>query len=253
MATERRELVDGTNVQYGKQNIDAEKLRRHLPNGANYQVTEAILAKIKNIEEDAGVLQEYAEEKILSHMGVLKDTKVSVDVYVDATKYCILIMSGMNNSKAWEICFPEKAAEIRGRNDGKLNTSWSAQYNRSKIVTKLMTAMYIPINLTHQPLNAWAVNKQYELAQGIGAKPGDFVSATVQQNAATSLYEMTKTPEDNSLELKIGLTDEAQSVQKQFMQQLRENTKATLLRLEQGESLHDVQDTGLSIEAVVNE
>ena len=43
--------------------------------------------------------------------------------------------------------------------------------------------------------------------RGIGANPGDYVSPHVQHLASKTTYEMLKSPEDNTIELKVGVSD----------------------------------------------
>lgn len=233
-------MVDGTNVMVKKQGLTKEKLEGFLPKGNRREVSEEIMAKIAQFESE-GIDADYGEEMVLSHLGVLKEVKVSIAEYVDAIKFCSLVMSGTSAHKAWEIVFPEKAQEIRDRNDGKLSTSWSSMYNKSKIVTKLMAAMYVPAHIVYQPLNAWAIQKQYKLARGIGANPNDRVSAHVQMLAAKELYDMTKMPTDNKIQLEIGMDKESKSLQQQLFDQLAKSTAMQMERLAKGESISDVQ------------
>ena len=48
---------------------------------------------------------------------------------------------------------------------------------------------------------------QAKLMRGIGAKEGDYVSPHVQHLASKTVYEMLKSPEDNTIELKVGASD----------------------------------------------
>ena len=233
-------MVDGTKPVCKPQGLTKEKLKEFLPKGNQREITDEIMDKIAKFESQ-GIDQNYGEEMLLTHMGVLKEVKVSTSEYIDAIKFCSLVMSGMSAHKAWEIVFPEKAKEIRDRNDGKLSTSWSTMYNKSKVVTKLMAAMYVPAHLVYQPLNAWAINKQYELARGIGAKPDDRVSAHVQHLAAKELYEMTKMPEENTIQLQVGMDQESKNLQKQLFEQLAASTNMQMERLKKGESISEVQ------------
>lgn len=259
MSDHRIAGVDSVGVYTKKQGLDKEKLKNFLPKGNNRDITDELMDKIASFHTQ-GIDQDYGEEVVLTHMGVLKDVKVTTAEYIDAIKFCILVMSGSSASKAWEIVFPEKAKEVRDRNEGKLSTSWSTQYNQTKIVTKLMAAMYIPPQLMYQPLNAWAIQKQYKLARGIGAHPNDRVSAHVQHLAAKELYEMTKMPEENKIQLEIGMDKESKSIQQQLFEQLAANTAVQMERLKRGDKIEDVQKLNIGfsrsedvIEGEINE
>ena len=251
MANGEQKMIDGAKTYSKPQMIDREKISRYLPKGNHREITDAVMEKIQGFE-DSGISQAYGDEMLLTHMGVLKECKVSTSEYIDAVKFCCLVMGGMSASKAWEIVFPEKAKEVRDRNDGELSTSWSTMYNKTKIVTKLMAAMYVPAHIVYQPLNAWAIHKQYDLARGIGASPNDRVSPVVQQKAAEALFEMTKMPEDNKIQLEIGLNEESKNIQKSLFAQLAENTKIQMERLKRGESIEDVQKLNIGFNNAID-
>lgn len=242
--------IDGVSPRSKSQCLTKEKIMEYLPRGNKREVTDEVMKKIAGIE-DSGIDQGYGEEMLLTHMGVLRESKVTTEQYIDAVKYCCLVMGGLSSQRAWEIVFPDKAKEIRDRNDGVLSTSWSTMYAKTGIVTKLMAAMYVPVHLVYQPINAWAIQKQYELARGIGAKPDDRVSPTVQQKAAETLFEMTKMPEDNTLQLKIGMDEETKNIQKSLFEQLSINASIQMERLKKGESISDVQRLGVITEAEI--
>jgi hypothetical protein len=238
-------MIDGKSPVCKEHGLDKEKIMRFLPKGNREEVSNAVMKKISEFET-AGIDQNYGEEMLLTHMGVLKECRASMDEYVNAVKFCCLVMGGMSAYKAWEIVFPEKANEVRERNGGELNTSWSAMYNKSKLVTALMAAMYVPVYLVYQPLNAWAIQKQYELARGIGANSGDRVTPVVQQKAAEALYEMTKMPEDNTIQLKIGMDEESKNVQKSLFEQLAVVAANQKKLLESGGDIREVAKLNIS-------
>lgn len=237
-------MVNGATPVTKNQELTKEKLKNFLPKGNRREITDEIMKKISQFEEQ-GIEKNYGEEMLLTHLGVLKEVKVTTAEYIDAIKFCSLVMGGMSAHKAWEIVFPTKAKEIRDRNDGKLSTSWSTMYNKSKIVTKLMSAMYVPAHLVYQPLNAWAINKQYELARGIGGNPDDRVSAHVQHLAAKELYEMTKMPEDNTIHLRVGQSEEAKAATARMTEQMAIIAKQQQDLIAQGRPIEDIQALNL--------
>ena len=86
-----------------------------------------------------------------------------------------------------------------------------------------------------------------DLANGIGANPDDRVSPTVQLNAAIAVYEAVKMPEDNTMELKIGMSDSALSAQENLAEQLRRMADLQMKAFREGKSLNDIQKIGISI------
>ena len=66
------ELIDANSPPPSEsQNITVEKLKKFMPKGTSSKVTEDIVKIIHNIENDTGVSQEYAEEQVMSCMGLL--------------------------------------------------------------------------------------------------------------------------------------------------------------------------------------
>ena len=68
------------------QNITVEKLKKFMPKGTSSKVTEDIVKIIHNIENDTGVSQEYAEEQVMSCMGLLGKQGVTLEKLVNAVK-----------------------------------------------------------------------------------------------------------------------------------------------------------------------
>ena len=60
-------------------------------------------------------------------------------------------------------------------------------------------------------------------------------------------------PEDNTIELKLGMSDEAISVQQTIAEQLKENARVMRERFKSGEQLDKVQQLGVVVQAEVSE
>ena len=231
------------------QHLTEEKLRKYLPKGSSTKITKEIMKKISNAEKDCGVSQELIEEQLVSYMHLLTGN-VGIEKLLNAIKFCNLrMLPRMGNAKAYSIVFPAKAAEITAR--GETVDSFASMYNSSKMVTEVQKLLIIPAYITYQPMYHAAIKKQFDLMNGIGAKEDDKVSPHVQHLAAGKLAELTAMPEDNSIELKIGMTDEAKSVQQGLMEQLARATDAQMASLAAGKSINDVQKIGISTDSIL--
>ena len=227
--------------------LDKEKLERLLPKGTSHKVTDEIMALVHNMENDTGLIQDYLEESLLSYLPVLKEIKVNLPDYVNAIKYCNL-KRNMSNEKAWEITFPDKYKKLK--DEGRWNSSHPSMYNNSKIVVKLDAQMMVAADIQYAPMRHKALMKQYELMNGQAAD-GMAVSAQVQHLAAKALYELTTPQESNNIELKIGMTDEAKTVQEQLTEQIKRSVDNQMDRLNAGESIGSVQKLGVSLEHII--
>jgi len=227
-----------------KQNIDKDKLQRMLPKGTNHKVTDEIIAIISSMEEDVGLYQDYMEESLLTHLPVLSTTKTDLDDYVNAIKYCNL-KQNMSNTKAWEIVFPDRVKSLQEKGTMSFLSSHVAMFNKRDIVVKLDAQMMISIHIQYAPVFHKSMHKLIDLSNGISAD-GTPVSAHVQFLSAKELVEQTKMPEDNTIELKIGMSDEAKSVQEKLTEQLARSVDIQMKRLDAGESISDIQSIGIS-------
>ena len=186
------------------QNITKEKLQKFMPRGTNAKVTEDIVKIIQNIENDIGVNQEYAEEQVMSCMSLMGKQGVTLEKLVNAVKFCTL-KRHYDNKKAWAIVFPAKYDELVA--NGKFIDSHVSEYNSTYCVVEVDKMMMVPFYLQYNHLKHESLMKQANLMRGIGAKPDDYVSPHVQHLASKTVYEMLKSPEDNTIELKVGVSD----------------------------------------------
>ena len=225
------------------QNLTIDKLKKMLPKGSSVRVTEEIMAKIHRTELDTGVSQELVEEQIVSYLHLLTGN-VGIEKLLNAIKFCNLkMLPKMGNARAYSIVFPEKTEEVTAR--GETVDSFASMYNNTKMVVEIQKLLIVPAYITYQPMFHAAVKKQFDLMNGIGAKGDDKVSAHVQHLAAGKLAELTAMPEDNSIVLRVGLSDEAKSVQQGLMEQLARTADIQMQRLANGESITDVQKIGI--------
>ena len=186
------------------QNITKEKLQKFMPKGTSSNVTEDIVKIIHNIENDTGVSQEYAEEQVMSCMGLLGKQGVTLEKLVNAVKFCCL-KRHYDNKKSWAIVFPKKYDELVA--NGKYIDSHVSEYNSTYCVVEVDKMMMVPFYLQYNHLKHEALMTQAKLMRGIGAKENDYVSPHVQHLASKTVYEMLKSPEDNTIELKVGASD----------------------------------------------
>ena len=243
-------MTDNTQpVVADNQHLTIETLKGHLPKGSSTKVTQEILDMIHRSESDTGVSQELVEEQLVSYMHLLTGS-VGIEKLVNAIKFCNLrLIPKMGNAKAYAIVFPAKAAEITAR--GETVDSFASMFNSSKLVVAINKLLIVPAYITYQPLYHAAIRKQLDLMNGIGAREDDKVSPHVQHLAASKLAELTAMPVENSIELKIGMNDEAKSIQQGLMEQLAKVTDMQMSRLDSGEGIKSVQKLGINTDDII--
>lgn len=232
----------GTN----EQGITREKLMEFIPRGYGGKVTDAVLEMIRRVEEDTGMDQGLFEEQLLSYTHLL-GPGVSFEKLINAIKFVALREVARGQARAYKIVFPEKSAEIEAR--GGSVDSFATMYASSKLVVEVQKLNMVSASITHRPLANQMLKKMTDLANGIGANPDDRVSPTVQLNAAIAVYEAVKMPEDNTMELKIGMSADALSAQESLAEQLRRMADIQMKAFREGKSLNDIQKIGICIES----
>ena len=232
-----------------EQGITREKLMEFVPRGYGGKVTDAVLEMIRRVEQDTGMDQGLFEEQLLSYTHLL-GPGVSFEKLINAIKFVALREVARGQARAYKIVFPEKAAEIEAR--GGSVDSFATMYASTKVVVEVQKLNMVSASITHRPLANQMLKKMTDLANGIGANPDDRVSPTVQLNAAIAVYEAVKMPEDNTMELKIGMSDSYQSVQESLAEQLRAVAQAQMAALKAGKSLDEVQRIKIRTENAID-
>lgn len=233
-----------------EQGITRDKLMEFIPRGYGGKVTDAVLEMIRRVEEDTGMDQGLFEEQLLSYTHLL-GPGISFEKLINAIKFVALREVARGQAKAYKIVFPEKSAEIEAR--GGSVDSFATMYASSKVVVEVQKLNMVSASITHRPLANQMLKKMTDLANGIGANPDDRVSPTVQLNAAIAVYEAVKMPEDNTMELKIGMSDSALSAQESLAEQLRRMADLQMRAFKDGKSINDIQRINICVEAKVDD
>ncbi len=231
------------------QNIDKAKLQKMLPKGSHHRVTDEIIALVHNMEKDTGLLQEYMEERLLSYLPVLRETKVDLKEYINAIKYCNL-KQNMDNQKAWEITFPEKYAKLV--REGRWNTSHVSMYNSGALVVKIDTQMALDIKIQYAPLFHKQLMKQVELAAGWDAH-GRECSPTVQHLASSKILDLLEPDRENTLNINLGQSEDAKNSQEKMYDKMTEIALSMQKQLEAGRNIEDIQRLNLTIDADIED
>lgn len=233
-----------------KQLLTRERLESFMPKGSSVTITDEILKLINRVEQDTGMDQGLFEEQICSYAHLI-GPGISVEKLMNAIKYVTLreVMGG--SAKAYRVVFPEKTVEIEAR--GSTVDNFASMYSNTKAVIEVQKLVMVGVHITHAPLRNQLLQKMVNLSNGVGAKPDDYVSPTVQLNATIAAYDAVKMPEDNTMELKIGASEESMAMAQTVADQLAENAKLMRRQFQQGQSLDSVQKLGVIVQAEVVE
>lgn len=228
------------------EDLTVEAVKKLVPKKYGRKVTEDMVEKINNAT--SGV-EQYMDsvllrENIFSYSNLL-GPGVGMDQLIKAIKYCtIRTYPGMTNEKAYRIINPDKAVQDRDL------SGFTAEYNKTKLVTELTGLMLTPDYLTYLPDRYQMLEKLKNLSNGIGAHPDDRVSPTVQMNSAIGFLDKTQPPEEKNIQIGIGPNEEAKSIQANLADQLAKMADVQMKRLQVGEDISSVQKIGIQAEII---
>jgi len=239
-----------TVIEEGHQSITIETLRPLVKAKVNDKVLQALLKDIHSVEDNYGIPQDFFEEQLMSFSNMV-GTGMPIEKVINAIKFTTLALAGTNNTKAYELVFPAKAAQIHAR--GQECDSFACMYAQTKAVVSIMKTALLSPHIVYRPLEARVMQKLTELMDGRGAKENDRVSSTVQLNAALGILGYIKPPEDKQVLLNLGITDKAAAVQEQLADQIKRIADMQEAEYRRGGSLRDIQRVGIVIDAANEE
>ena len=234
------------------QGITKEKLERFLPKGTSIKVTDDILDTLRNMEKDTDLPQNLMEEEVMSYMHLVgRRQGTGLEDLIKAVKFCNL-KRFMSNAKAWEIVFPVKANERKAK--GLDIDQFAAMYNtRSVLVKEIDKQMIMPFSLQYNAYAHEAMNITMSMARGRTPASedhprGEKVSPMVMYLCAKEILANTKVEEDKTIQLKVGLTDEAKDSRDRIATQMAATALAIQQAIANGAKVEDVQALNLSHE-----
>lgn len=232
----------------GASQITPELLRKYLPRTVNNEVIESIIKHIHSIEENTGIPQELFEDQFMSYTHLLGQG-LPIDKLINAIKFVTFIQAGNTQSEAYALVFPDKVVDMQ-----KNNRDWSSfatMYAKTKAVTSIMKTAILNPYLTYKPWEAKVMQKLMHLMDGRGAKETDYVSPTVQLNAALGFLGYIKPPEKNQLTLDIG--PNMSSAQQNLADQISRMVDLQMQKINSGVSIYDAQKLDIVVEGEIDE
>jgi hypothetical protein len=117
----------------------------------------------------------------------------------------------------------------------------ASRYNASALVNEIRKVATIPVQLTHRHMLQAALDKSMRLM----IDPN--VSPTVQQKAAETLIRELKPTEDSTVNIKVGMTDEAKSQQARLVDHISSIALNQQKMLAAGLSIEEIQKLNINI------
>lgn len=235
------------------QNITSEKIKAMLPRGSRANVGDKVVELVNRMGADVDLPQNLLEDEFLGnlhHMGKIKG--IGTEEIINATKFCNLCRN-YDNKKAWAITFPEKYDKLIA--EKRQVDSHVSMYKSSKLVVAIDEEMLIPIHLQYSPYFHASVKELYKvgvLGQGGENKEGEEMTVTplVKVQALKELAALTRQPEKAKIDITVNQGEEAMQVAMDMNEQLKRLADMQSKRLENGESIEDVQQVQLNADVI---
>lgn len=211
--------------------LTLEDVKRALPRKKNFVTQEAV-----DIINDSLSDPEFQGESLIqtaaTYEAVLRGARASVPEYLNAIRFCAYLMTNDSNyTEAYKKVFSERDF-VKDRINLPTDsvkyaelTSAASRYRRTKLVTDILTASQVPLDLIFTGHRYKAVGVLADIMEN-GKYDRDKI------NAAKELLAATKGPENVKVELDIGVS-ESSAVQ-QLNDQLAEIAGRSMKHLQAG-------------------
>lgn len=213
--------------------VTLDEVKRAMPKKKNFITQEAVDIINESINDP-----EFQGESLLqtasTYEAVLKGARASVPEYLNAIRFCAYIATNNSNyTEAYKKVFADREFVQERINlntsDPKYAelTSAASRYRRTKLVTDILTASQVPLDLIFTGHRYKAIGVLADVMEN-GRYDRDRV------NAAKELLAATKGPENVKIELDVGIKED--SAVQQLNDQLAQMAARQKAMLESGAS-----------------
>lgn len=179
--------------------ITIDEVREALPVHLKSAATQDLTDKLNTVSTDPEAA-EYIRDNFVSYTGVLKEGRFKTEDYLNAVAYVSFKLMEYTNQESYKRALPDRYARLvaRGASDKDISAYVSA-YNKNIMVNKILEQALVPSWLLNQSVYQKAINTQVRIMTDENA------SLKVQSDAADSLLNHLKKPENKVVELNLGV------------------------------------------------
>lgn len=189
-------------------------------------------------------------QSVVTYEQVMQKHNASIKEYLSAIKFCAyLISTDENQSAAYKKTFYNREF-VQARLDAEVNsvgyreiTSAASRYRRSPLVIDILTVSQVPLDMMFAGARYKALGV---LAQVMETAKYD----RDKINAAKELLAATKGSDNMKVELEIGPSTAAVSMQNKLLEQLSKISETQYARLTSGEDIASVQNVGIGLDVI---
>lgn len=232
--------------------ITLEELKERFPAKKN-TITEETVKLINDAMNDPQFSGEEFINTMLDYQNVLATSSASFKEYVNAIKFCAYLEStDFNITEAYKLArasdefVKERMFAPTDSNEYRELTSRASTHHKSPLVRKILTQSDMPLHLMFQ-------GARYRAVAVLAREMTDAEYSKDRIAAADKLLTHVKPPENQKIELDIGITSEAKSMHEMLNMQLSALATNQKRMLDAGYDLIDVQKLGISLAEPIEE
>lgn len=182
--------------------MSIEELRDSMPSHLRRNVSQELLEEVNSALTDPNYAEAF-KQNMLNFNTVFREGRYKLHEYINAVKYVSFKQMGLSNTEAYMKAFPDRYKQhINNGCTSNTIQSYISIYNRSKLVTAIMSQTIIPTYILNQGLYQDTLSKLNNLMHN--AK-----SEFVQYNAAAKLADILRPPEVKKVELSLGISQDS--------------------------------------------
>lgn len=210
-------------------------------------ITQDVVDELNKLEEDPDYGFEFTDYYVRYFNILEKNNQWTTPKYMNALKFFSLVESNHSLVDAYVKTFPERLEARLARGQRKQDMGGEAsRYNASELVNEIRKVARIPVELTNYHSFQAAIRRSVELMND------PEVSPAVQQKAAETLIRELKPKEDATVNIKVGMSDEAKSQQAKLVDHIGQIALQQQKMLAAGMSISEIQKLNVQISTAID-
>jgi hypothetical protein len=244
-------------VKKDKTEFTLEELQKKFPKKAK-SITEETVQLLNDANNDPTFNGDEFIRAMVDYQSVMIEGSYSMKEYINALKFVAYLATDADNlteaykkARANDTFVQERLEAKTDSNEYKELTNAASRYRKTPLVQKLLTQSNMPLYLMFQ-------GTTYQAVAVLSNEMHTAAFSKDRISAAKAILEHVKPPENLQIELEVGPSAEAQSMQSQLSAQLAETVAMQKRMLDAGVDISQVQKLGLKadvleVEVVENE
>lgn len=211
------------------------------------KLTQDLVDELNMLEADCDYGETFTEYYVRYFNVLEKSNQWTTPKYMNALKFFSLVESNHSLVDAYIKTFPERLVARHARNENKKHMGGEAsRYNASELVNEIRKVARIPVELTNYHTFQEAIRRSVELMND------PEVSPAVQQKAAETLIRELKPKEDSTINIKVGMSDEAKSQQAKLVDHIGTIALQQQKMLAAGMDIAKIQRLNIQISSAID-